>query len=319
VPPLLPPIPDRAAYAASQGGTAPWLAAMQAICARHGLDPAGLERVNEGSNVVFASGGAIIKLYPPHYQALFATELAVTRHVAGRLPVATPAVLGQGALEGWSYLVITRMQGIYLRDVWATLPAADQQGIAAQMGALLAAFHGLPTAPLAGLTDTWPEFITGRVAECVAHHRAHGVADSWLRQMPAFLSAAEPLVPPGYASVLLNNDLHQWHLRAAQEGGAWHLTGLFDFDDARLGYYQYDFATTGLFLLAGRPDLWRAFLGAYGGPVVADRAMGRRLLAYTLLHRYRDFNWLRATFVPAFQGTTLEELAAAIYTFHEEV
>jgi hygromycin-B 7''-O-kinase len=48
------------------------------------------------------------------------------------------------------------------------------------------------------------------------------------------------------------------------EHGRWRLSGLFDFDDARIGFYEYDLAAAGLFLIAGRQGLLRPFLLTYG-------------------------------------------------------
>ena len=87
----------------------------------------------------------------------------------------------------------------------------------------------------------------------------------------------------------------------------------FDFDDAQIGDGQYDLAAAGLIVFAGQPAPLAAFLRAYGCPADAlGRPLGRRLLAYTLLHRYRPMSWWLAAFAPA-GPTTLDELAAAIY------
>jgi hypothetical protein len=41
--------------------------------------------------------------------------------------------------------------------------------------------------------------------------------------------------------------------------------------------------------------------------------LSRRLLAYTLLHRYRDFNWILGDLVGKKRIETLDELAQVIY------
>ena len=65
--PLLPILPDRAAYESIQQDAQTWLPAMRVICQRHGVPAGALARLSEGTNVVFAAGTQhIIKLYPPH-------------------------------------------------------------------------------------------------------------------------------------------------------------------------------------------------------------------------------------------------------------
>jgi hygromycin-B 7''-O-kinase len=79
-----------------------------------------------------------------------------------------------------------------------------------------------------------------------------------------------------------------------------------------LGFYESDFASPGLFMMAGRRTLLRMFLGAYGVATI-DEALSARLLAYTLVHRYRDLNWIVTELVADRHCTTLDELALAIY------
>ncbi len=66
-------------------------------------------------------------------------------------------------------------------------------------------------------------------------------------------------------------------------------------------------------MMAGKPALLRAFLLAYGhAEAEINERLSHRLMAYTLLHRYRPFNWIREDF--ANDGCrTLEEVAKVIY------
>jgi hygromycin-B 7''-O-kinase len=112
----------------------------------------------------------------------------------------------------------------------------------------------------------------------------------------------------------VSGDIHQYHLLIVEAQGQWRLAGLFDFDDARIGFKEYDLAATGLFLMHGRPALLRAFLQAYGyADADCTGALSHRLLAYTLLHRYRPFTWVLDEVVGDQTCTTLEQLATTIY------
>ena len=103
------------------------------------------------------------------------------------------------------------------------------------------------------------------------------------------------------------------YLLVNHERGQWQLCGLFDFDDARIGFLEYDLASAGLFMMWGRPTLLRTFLLAYGyTEAQINEPLSHRLMAYTLLHRYRPLNWVREAFVKQ-PCSTLEELARAIY------
>lgn len=172
--------------------------------------------------------------------------------------------------------------------------------------------HSLPTAGLTELETDWPDFVRARVAGCADRHREQGAAREWLEQIRPFLSSAAPLYPPDFRPAIVSGDVHDYHLLVEERGGRWKLTGLFDFDDARLGFEEYDLATPGLFMMAGRAPILRMFLDAYGYPSsMLDRHLSRRLLAYTLLHRYRELSWILEEIVSG-APTTLEGLAERI-------
>jgi hygromycin-B 7''-O-kinase len=284
------------------------------VCHEHGLPAHALHRFSQGTNPVFAVGDAVLKLYPPRFSALAAPELAVLRRAAGQLPVATPQVHASGVVDGWPYLVMSRLGGQELHAVWPQLSDAERVRIVDDVGQLLAALHALRTDDLPELESNWPDLVAQRTRDCVARHRSQGAPEPLLNQIPAFLASAAPLFPPDFRPVIVSGDVHDYHLLVEQRGGRWQLSGLFDFDDARLGHAEYDLAATGLFVASSQPALLRALLRAYGHPPL-DEALGRRLLAYTLLHRYRELRWWLAEFVPPPLPSTLGDLARTVYPF----
>jgi hygromycin-B 7''-O-kinase len=269
-----------------------------------------LRRLSEGTNAVFTAGDVVVKLYLPRFARLAPAELATMRLLYGRLPVATPEALASGSIEGWPFLVMTRLGGRVLHDTWPRLDGAARERVVHQAGELLAAVHQLDANDLA-LEADWPTLVRERVAGCVARHREQGAPEALIEQIPDLLARAAPLYPADMRSVIVTGDLHDYHLLAEQRAGQWQLSGLYDFDDARLGHADYDLAATALFLAAGRPDLLRALFLGYGQPA-PDAARARRLLAYTLLHRYRELRWVLREFVGRVPDT-LEQLAEAIY------
>jgi hypothetical protein len=51
----------------------------------------------------------------------------------------------------------------------------------------------------------------------------------------------------------LNGDVHGWHLLVTERDGGWRLAGLFDFDDAMLGWWEHELAGPALSLMAAQP------------------------------------------------------------------
>jgi hygromycin-B 7''-O-kinase len=71
-----------------------------------------------------------------------------------------------------------------------------------------------------------------------------------------------------------------------QRDGAWHISGLIDFGDARVGFGEYDLLGPGTFLASGDPHRVHALWHGFGG--ASTRGLGRRLMRMLLLHRHSD-------------------------------
>jgi hygromycin-B 7''-O-kinase len=294
---------------------------MRVLCQRHKLPIEGLSRFGDGTDpadgtsIVFAVGkDTVIKLFPPYHRQLFEVELSVAEHIFGKLSVATPEIYAHSMLDEWPYLIMSRLQGIYLFEIWDQLEHTDRVHLVTELAEVMAQLHALPTSTLSHLDADWTEFVESRVNGCVQRHREQGVSDYWLEQIPDFLAHAAPLYPTDFTAAIISGDIHQYHLLARPENGHWRLSGLFDFDDALLGFSEYDLAATGLFLMADRSSLLRPFLLRYGyAEADLNEHLSHRLMTYTLLHRYRPFNWVHTAFAKQC-CSTLEELARVIYT-----
>ena len=292
-----------------------WLPALQAICRRHALDSSTLRQAPPGSNVVFwVDPGCLIKLFAPMWVA-DATREAAALHALGELPgIAVPRIVAEGQLEGWPYLIITRLPGRPLDEVWSELSARQHLDLAACLGRLIADLHRAPAAGLGLLLQDWPAFIRGQAAGCLARQRAIGTPANWLPQLEVFLADLPPLAEPGFQPVLLHADLNPEHLFCDQGPAGWQITGVIDFGDAMLGHPYYDFVAPG-FLLGAEPDLRRAMLLAYGfTPEALNPGLSRQMMAYTLLHRFASLPEMLARF-GANQPATMAELESALWGF----
>ncbi len=316
----LPASITHAEYTKLKTQTDVWSKVMQTICQLHGLFGEQLVRFGDGTDaaygtcIAFAVGShTVIKLFPPFHRHLFEAEYSVAVHVFGKLNIATPEIYAHGAFDGWPYLIMSRLQGTYLSDIWDRLEHSDQLRLVLELATALTQLHALPTNNISHLDSNWKAFVERRINNCVQRHREQEVSEHWLQQIPDFLAHAAPLYPADFAPAIISGDIHQYHLLAKHEHGHWRLTGLFDFDDALLGFPEYDLAAAGLFMMAGHPTLLRSFLLKYGyRESELTKRLSHRLMAYTLLHRYRPFNWVLQEFA-GFSCSTLEEVAKNIY------
>ncbi|WP_406288659.1 phosphotransferase [Embleya sp. NBC_00896] len=279
--------------------------AVLALCARLGLSTASVVAFETGSLPVYAVGDDhVLKLYPPVYAHELTIESTALGAVAGRLPIPTPGVRATGVHRGWGYLLMDRLHGESLLDAWPRVPTAERVRLMSRLGTALARLHAVPPPELD--PPHWSTFLTERRGGCVEAQRAHGLAESWLTQIPDFLDGVD--LPPS-PSVLLHTEFMPVHVLVREHSGGWTPTGLFDFEPAMRGPREYDLVAVGLFITRGDPRLMRAFVTAYGYHPHELPALPRIVMAYALLHVQANLPWfLRET--PPPPGTdTLDALA----------
>ena len=143
-----------------------WQHAAALICARHRIPHARLRRSTTGENVIFfADESAVVKIYAPlrgqHLRERAALEFASR----ARLGIETPEVIHTGEMEGWPYLVMTRLDGIPMREVWPELEERARLEIVSRLGVVLRELHARP-APHAPpeLKRDWHGFVESQTA-----------------------------------------------------------------------------------------------------------------------------------------------------------
>ncbi|KYF94114.1 hypothetical protein BE20_56260 [Sorangium cellulosum] len=316
---LFPPFDDAAGFDRIRAHLDAFLPAIRAVCERHGLAASGLAAFERGTNVVVSNdAGQIIKLFPPFLRHQFEAERLALGRVHGKVPVATPEILREGELDGWPYLVMSRLPGRTLEEVWPALGGAERAEALARIGEIMTAAHALPTGGLESLDLGWDAFVERQIAGCEGRHRRMRLPERLVAQIPAYLGSARPLLPTSVIPVLLTGEYTPENLLVTQTGGAWRVTGMIDFADACLGPAEYDLLGPCLFLAAGSAELQRAFLVACGtGIADADLtpALSRKLMALALLHRYSNLGYQIRIEGWESQASSLSELEQLIWPF----
>ncbi|MFD4640676.1 phosphotransferase family protein [Lentzea sp. NPDC058436] len=244
-------------------------------------------RFEDGSLPVFAIGDELVlKLFPPRYHDEVAVEVAVMEAVHGRLPVPTPRLHDTGLLDDWAYVLMSRLRG--------DEPRVPDVEVSAQVGDMLKALHAIAPPEVLGPRD-WAAFVGEQRATCVEQQRKHGLNRLWLERISEFLDGVEFGDEP---PVLLHTEVMSAHL-LSRNG---RLSGLFDFEPAMRGAFEYDFASVGVFVTKGDPRCWKALVDAYGRVPRPERVM-----AYALLHVYSNMPWYMRE-MPG--GDSFGELAA---------
>jgi hygromycin-B 7''-O-kinase len=295
-----------------------WRHAAALICARHRLPHASLRRSPQGENIIFFAGEhLVIKIYAPlrgqHVRERAALEFASR----ARLGIRTPEVVHAGELEGWPYLVMTRIKGVSMREAWPELDERQQFEIVSRLGAALRELHASP-APQSPpeLNRDWRGFVESGARASVERQRACGANPEWLKSLPSYIEARLELLPALFKPVLLHGDVHPGNVLLCERGGRWQAAALFDFGDSFCGYHEYEFVAPGVLMVQGRRELQRALMLAYGyGEAELDLTLRARLMLLTILYECSDLRKYALRLKPSAVNLTLEELEAAIWTF----
>jgi hygromycin-B 7''-O-kinase len=287
-----------------------------ALCRELGLG--GAKLFEAGSLPVFAAGDAhVMKLYPPCFAHECGHEQSVLSKLHGALPLATPRVVTSGEVDGWRYVVMERIPGTPLDDVWPSLSPSERVRLAGELGRFLRALHAVDAGDMTDAHVDWPRFIREQAEHCVDLQRRHSLAPRWLEQIPSFLAGSD--LPPVKRPVLLHTEIMRAHVFAVRDAAGWSLSGVIDFEPAMVGAPEYEFASVGVFLTCGSGPALRALLLAYGhGESDLGLPLQRRLLAYTLLHRYSNLRWYLELMPPSDGISTLDALAARWWAVGDE-
>lgn len=313
----LPSICDKPEYFRVLRDAETWRPALRVIAERHGLASAALRLSATGTQVIHLGEREVVKLYAPWWPDDFLAERRMLEHVAGRLPIATPRVLAEGQLEGWPYLVITRLEGQVLDPLWATLAPAEQRRLLAQIGELAAGLHALPLPPSDGdPAARWAEFIVQRKQKLAEKHAADGLPSEWIAAIERSVAGLPALEDWADEVACLHTDMHAGNLAVRRAGDGFELSGLFDFGDAMLGAPEHELIAPAAFMAVTVPGGLRALLRGRGdAEPERDPELATRLTGHLLLQRYCSLPYLLARLEP--RPSTLDELLARLWDLRQ--
>lgn len=262
------------------------------IANRHQLPDASLTLFPDGSNVIFAHGlDRVIKIIPPLLRNQFESERLVLKHLQHKLSIPTPELDHEGEFDGWSYLIMTRVEGETLEAVWGSLKFENKMTLMKEIGSLIYEVHSLGIQGLEPIDSHWKQFIERQISLCIERHRKNQLKEQLLSEIPEYLSASENLVPLKFQPVLLTGEYTPFNLLVKKVADRWTLSGMIDFGDCMLGLPEYDLLGPGAFLIQGNKALLRAFLLSYGySNDELNSTLSHRLTALMLLHRFSNLH-----------------------------
>jgi hygromycin-B 7''-O-kinase len=287
---LLPTLTSTEAFRAWRTNRSQWLPAVAEIARSHALPCESVEAFATGTNLVVAlDHRLILKLFPPMLRNQFVSERAALSLLDGRLSVPIPDIVLQGEREQWSYLVITRLNGILGTEAWPVLPEQQKETILGQIGETIAEVQRAPIGELVRLEPNWQQFIEKQIKGCRARQQRLGLPQKYLAGLDDLLREAAELIPMDTTPVILTGEYIPENILLSCQSGVWRLSGLIDFGDVMTGWGEYDLLGPSAFMTAGMPRRVRSLFRGFGVPEAdINQALTRRLLILMLLHRFSD-------------------------------
>lgn len=312
----MPLVPTLDSYRAIYHCDDVWRPIMEEICHRCSFLNAPCVRGPDGTHIVYLVGQTyVVKLFTPLFAHDFLAEQIVAKHLVGKIGVETPEIIAEGEIGGWRYLVMTRISGIPLQSIWDDLPPINRHQIATDVGQMIARLRAVPVSGLESLMIDWGAFTSDQIAEASAHHQSvPELAWEPKQEIGPFFASSANLINETFRPVLILADITQEHVFIDQRDGMWRMVGYVDFGDAMVGHPDYELVAPGLEIAGGNPELLRALLLAAGYHETAfDETFCRRLMAYTLIHRFVDLTSVLSAVPGAQKAANLDELAGLVW------
>ncbi len=271
-----------------------WRAPFLALWNSYGPDPYLVDQFvpfSDGTNLVAALGpNWIMKVFPPDLRHQWSSEVRVLEHLKGCLKVPIPKLFKAGEDNGWTFIIMNRLQGVTLESIWSDLSDEKKTSILGDIGRIMAEVHSVPVDAVRDLPPLWSSFLPLQVNCCRALHERLGMPRWFVDELDSFISSHLPLLPNSFSPVLLTGEYTPFNLLVRDSSDAVTLEGMIDFGDAMVGFHEYDFLGPLLFSCEGRSEFVQALLTGYGYPKeLQNKTLRRRLFLLQILHRYSDF------------------------------
>jgi hygromycin-B 7''-O-kinase len=292
-----------------------WRPVIDAICHRYTFLQKQRVRGPDGTHIVYLVGDTyVVKLFVPLFDQDFVAERTTAKHLVGKIGLETPEIVAEGQIKGWNYLIMSRISGLPLDTIWDALQRTERLKIARNVGQMIARLRDVPVSGLDEITFDWRTFLIDQIAEAYDHPPLPELAWEPKQEIRRFFESLSGLMDEGFQPVLLLADITREHVFVERLDGEWQMVGYLDFGDAMVGHPDYEFVAPGLEIGGGNPEILQTLLITAGYPVEAlDETLCRRLMAYTLIHRYVDLTSVFSEIPQAVEAANLDELAQRVW------
>jgi len=287
-----------------------WDEVVEQLLRNESISYQSIKRFPMGGNIVYAiDDDLVLKLFYPFDREEYVIETEVLEKTDwSKISVEVPSLVKQGSIGKWHYLIMTRVSGELLIDVWENLSMKEQLDIATDVGVLIKQMHNLPVENYSNLNQTYFEWISTQKKQVITHHSKTGLAPHLVEQLEKYVSS----FVPSSKKVMLTGEYTPFNLLVNQVDGRSRVTGLIDFADCFIGEPTYDLLGPILFNYYPTPGLTKNFLTAYG--LELTESSRTYLMQLLILHRFSHLPNYLDGYIDMNEVNSIEELSTIFFT-----
>ncbi|MFT7688341.1 MAG: hygromycin-B 7''-O-kinase [Candidatus Azotimanducaceae bacterium] len=283
--------------------------AVNSICQAEGISSNSITTFTSGSCPVFGVNDQfVVKMFAPVFEAHFIIEKTALGFLGNSDFNYAPVMVSTGTFSDWPYIIMQKVEGRCLSDIWLNLTVDEKMQIVRKIGSVTKEMHNLSIEDLPPTLKNWNDFIRSQGESAFLKQKENGLDEQYLEEIPSFLKSVE--LPQSDRQSFLHTELMRDHIFVERTSGEWRITGIIDFEPSTVGNAEYDFASVGLFITQGEPRLFEYFLEGYGFDPM-DQHLHKRVMVYAILHRYSSLKWY-LSFMP--KGSNLIALSKFWFT-----
>ena len=283
-----------------------WRDVVDYILRREGFGACKLELLS-GSNLAYTVDDTyVFKAFPAETTFEGVIERDLLQACSTDPIFAAPKLVASG-MDGWQWVLMTKLPGQGLRVVRSELSPADRLRVTDRLAEWAVEFRASTAVQSLRLErpEKWETLQHELRDGLVEKLRKQGLGEEWLEQVPEFYADWESVEH----TAVIHADLHDMNILVSEGADGWELSGVFDFADAMHAPVMYELAAPLLFVARGV----RAEVEALCMRLLGEVPDARKLLQWALLHRFSNLQYYLENFdYVGSDVTSLDEVARAL-------
>ena len=187
-----------------------WTNLVKDVCSLININAQHIRPFSDGVNLVACvNDSLVVKIFPPFHLHQWERDSHTLKHLQGRLSLSIPNFIASGELKNvWTYLVISKLEGASLENVWSGFSRENKLHIIRSIGKAMAEVHAVDVGELQSLRPEWTHFMASQALECKARHEKKGMPRWFMEGLDSWANNSLELIENEPRRAILNRGVH---------------------------------------------------------------------------------------------------------------